>query len=222
MNRWLHLAWRPALLALGLVGVGLLLRGAGIGSVPDAGRHGPLATVLLGAVACAVGAPRQAVAYAAGLAWGFWPGMALALTAQLLGCATTMLWSRLIARRWAADLLRRRATGRLARLNGFLARNPFTSTLTLRLLPAGSNVLLNLVAGVSGIPAVPFLAASALGYLPQTAVFTLLGSGVRVGHATQVALAAALLILSFLLGVALLRRGQVPMTVGAASGSGEA
>ena len=211
MTRWMRFAWRPVLLVVGLVGAGLLLRGTGVGDFEHAGQHGPLAFVLLGALACAVGVPRQAVAYAGGLAWGFWPGVVLGLAAQVLGCAATLAWSRLVARRWAARWLRRRAGGRLARLDAFLARNPFTATLTLRLLPAGSNVVLNLAAGVSAVPAGPFLAASALGYVPQTAVFALLGGGVRVEHALQVALACALFAASLVLGAALLRRSRVPV-----------
>jgi uncharacterized membrane protein YdjX (TVP38/TMEM64 family) len=212
MLRWLRLAWRPALLLVGLVGAGLLLREAGaLGGVERAGKHGPLAYVLLGGLACAVGVPRQAVAYAGGLAWGFWPGAALGLAAQVLGCAATLTWSRLIARHWAARWLRRRAAGRLARLDAFLARNPFTATLTVRLLPVGSNFVLNLLAGVSALPARPFLVASALGYVPQTAVFALLGGGVRVEHAAQVALATVLFAVSLALGTALLWRGRVPV-----------
>ncbi len=207
---WVRLAWRPALLLAGLVGAGLLLHDAGLRSVAGTGQHGPLAYVLLGAAACAVGMPRQVVAYAGGLAWGFWPGAALGLAAQLLGCAATLFWSRLVARRWAARWLQRRAAGRLARLDAFLARNPFTATLTLRLLPVGSNLVVNLVAGVSAVPAGSFLAASALGYVPQTMVFALLGGGVRVEHGLQIALAAALFALSLLLGATLLRRGRVP------------
>jgi uncharacterized membrane protein YdjX (TVP38/TMEM64 family) len=211
---WARLPWRPVLLVVGLIGAGLMLRGAGLGGVATTGRHGPFAYVVLGTMACAVGVPRQVVAYAGGLAWGFWPGAALGLAAQVLGCAATLSWSRLVARRWATCWLRRRATGRLARLDAFLARNPFTATLTMRLLPVGSNMVLTLIAGVSAVPAGPFLAASALGYVPQTVVFALLGSGVRVEHGLQVALAAVLLALSLLLGAALVRRGRVPSAEG--------
>lgn len=211
MTHWFRLAWRPVLLLVGLVGAGLLLRGAGVGGFEHAGQHGPLAFVLLGGLACAVGVPRQAVAYAGGLAWGFWPGAALGLAAQVLGCAATLCWSRLVARRWAERWLRRRATGRLARLDAFLARRPFAATLTLRLLPVGSNLVLNLAVGVSAVPVGSFLAASALGYVPQTVVFALLGGGVRVEHAAQVAVAVALFAVSLALGTALLRRGRVPV-----------
>ena len=59
---------------------------------------------------------------------------------------------------------------------------------------------------MAAISAVPFLAASALGYVPQTVVFALLGKGVRVDGAWQLALAVALFAVSVVIGLALLRR----------------
>ncbi len=200
----------PALLLLGLVSAGLALRHLGLDAeIAAAGQHGPLAFVGLGAAACALGIPRQVVAYSGGLAFGFWPGATLALFAEVLGCIGNFYWARWAARAWTARLLAR-GGGRLQRLSRFLGANVFVATLTLRLLPVGSNLLLNLLAGVSGVAAGPFLAASALGYVPQTAVFALLGGGVRVSHGAQVAVAAVLLALSVALGLALARRRAVP------------
>ena len=212
MTGLLAKAWRPALLMLGLVAAGLALRGLGLDArVAAAGEGGALAFVALGTLACAVAVPRQVVAYAGGLAFGFWPGAALALAAEVLGCTANFFWARLAARRWAERWLQRAAGGRLDRLNRFLAAQAFTATLTLRLLPVGSNILLNLLAGVSGVLAGRFLLASALGYIPQTAVFALLGGGVQVSAAAQVALAAALFAASIGLGLLLLRRRPVPV-----------
>lgn len=211
MKGWIGMAWRPALLLAGLIGAGFALHAAAWRDlIAGAGQHGPMAYLLIGAAACAIGIPRQVVAYAGGLAWGFWPGVALGLVAQLLGCTATLLWSRLIARRWAERWLRRGTGDRMARLDAFLARHPFTATLVLRLLPVGSNPLLNLLAGVSAVPVVPFLAASALGYLPQTVIFALLGGGVRLEQEAQVGIAVALFALSLMLGTVLLRRERVP------------
>ena len=195
--------WKPVLLAGGLLLVGLALRnGWGRSALDAPAAAGPAAFVLAGAFACAVGVPRQVVAYAAGLGFGGMAGMALALAAQLLGCTADFLWARLVMRDWAA----RRVRGRLARLDQRLCRHPFTLTLTLRLLPVGSNLLLNLLAGVSAVPAWPFLAGSALGYGPQTVVFALLGSGTRVGRGEQLSLAVALFVLAAALGLWLMRR----------------
>lgn len=202
---------KPVLLLAGLVLAGIALRGVGFeDGVAAAGRHGPAAFVALAAVACAVGVPRQAVAYAGGLAFGFWPGLVLALAAEALGCAADFFWARLVAHAWATRWLARSQGGRLDRLDRFLCTNAFTATLTLRLLPVGSNIGLNLLAGVTGVAAAPFLVASVLGYVPQTVVFALLGGGMRVSQGEQVALAVALFAASIGLGVLLLRRRPIP------------
>lgn len=196
---------KPVLLLAGLVAAGLALRALGLdGQVAEAGRHGPALFVLLAAGGCALGMPRQLAAYAGGLAFGFWAGAALSLLAMVLGCIADFAWARLVARDWARRRLAR--GGRAARLDQFLSANPFTATLTLRLLPVGNNFALNLLAGVSGIAATPFVLGSALGFVPQTAVFALLGAGVRVGQGEQVAIAVALFAASAALGWRLLRR----------------
>ncbi len=197
------LLWKPALLLGGLLLAGLAVRsGWGRPALDAPAQAGPAAFVLIAAAACAVGVPRQVVAYAAGLGFGTWAGCALALLAEVVGCAADFLWARLIARDWAAA----RMSGRLAKLDGQLSRHPFGMTLTLRLLPVGSNILLNLLAGVSAVALGPFLLASAIGYLPQTMVFALLGGGVRVDATQQMLLAGGLFVLASALGLWLMRR----------------
>lgn len=198
---------RPALLLAGLLAAGLLLRLVPAGGVAGLLRHeaderGVIDLTLVGAALCAVGLPRQVVCYACGYALGGWWGSAVALAAQVIGCVVDFGWARLIGRDWA----RRRLSGRLARLDRALGARPFATALMLRLLPVGNNLLLNLAAGVSSAAALPFVAGSALGYLPQTAVFALAGAGTQLGHSRQVALAAALLLLAAALGWWLLRR----------------
>ena len=78
----------------------------------------------------------------------------------------------------------------IARVRAALAARPFRTTLALRLLPVGSNLALNLLAGLGRIPVLPFLAASAIGYLPQTLIFVLLGEGVAVDRHWQLGLGA--------------------------------
>ncbi|MBV9538243.1 MAG: VTT domain-containing protein [Acidisphaera sp.] len=196
---------KTVLLALGLVVAGLALRWASGGTgvlLHEAGAQGRLAFVLAATVLCAVGVPRQIAAYAGAYAFGLGPGMALALVAQVAGCTADLLWARILAREWT----RRRLGTRLARIDAFLAANPFPATLMLRLLPVGNNLLLNLLAGISGIAALPFLAASTLGYLPQTIVFGLLGAGSRIDGPSQIGLGIALFAASAALGLVLLRR----------------
>jgi uncharacterized membrane protein YdjX (TVP38/TMEM64 family) len=209
LKQWIGLVLQPALMIAVLIAAGLGLRALGLEhAIQHAGEQGPWAFVGLGALACAAGLPRQVVAYAGGLAFGFWPGMLMAMVAEAIGCAVDFWWARIIARRWAARFLERSAArgGRVARMERFLTANAFNATLTIRLLPVGNNVAFNVLAGVSGVAAAPFLLASVIGYVPQTVVFTLLGEGVRVSQGLQMGLAAALMALSLGLGVVLMRR----------------
>lgn len=211
-----------ALLLGGLVGAGFLVRTLPVDLSGHALAQSPGVFLLLGAAACAVGVPRQAIAFAGGYAYGFWGGGGLALVAQALGCLLDLLWSRAVARDWARRRLRGRFGARLARLDAFLASHPFGTTLTLRLLPVGNNLALNLLAGLSAVATGPFLAASIIGYLPQTIIFALLGEGVEVGRAVQIALGAVLFAASSLLGILLLRRQRAADLAEAASGAPDA
>ena len=78
--------------------------------------------------------------------------------------------------------------------------------LLVRLLPLGSNWMINIAAGVSSVGKWPFLLGSALGYIPQMLVFSLVGSGTRVDQFWQVAIAMALFVLAAVLGVVLYRK----------------
>ncbi|MBC9180321.1 TVP38/TMEM64 family protein [Pseudoroseomonas ludipueritiae] len=203
-----------ALLAAGLGLGGWLLRELGDGR-PEAWVQrfglqqtlwGETAFLLLGALACAVGVPRQAVAFLGGYAFGAWTGGALGMLAQLLGCAAAFFWAAAVGRGWAERRLDGRFGRRLRALRDVLAASPFNTTLALRLLPVGNNLALNLLAGLSGIPALAFLAGSAVGYLPQTVIFALAGSGVAVARNWQIGLAVVLFVVSALLGLWMLRR----------------
>ncbi len=206
--------WRPFLLLAGLVLAGLALHALPEGGAsklleqlsaePSASSAAML--VVIGSLLCAVGVPRQIVAYAAAYAFGFWMGAALSLAAQMVGCVADFYWARLVGRKWAREKMARRWGGRLARMDDFLTANPFTATVILRLLPVGNNLAVNLLAGVSGVAAAAFMVGSAIGYVPQTVIFALLGGGARVDRATQIVVAVALFAASALAGVVLLRR----------------
>ena len=211
---------RLLLLVAGLAAIGWAMRA--VGAVPgtewvdlhvrDAGWQGEASFLLLGTVMGAAGLPRQAIAFLGGYAFGAVEGTALALLAQLLGCAATFLWARAVGRAWAERRLSRPSGARLRPLVETLRAEPFAASLALRLFPVGNNLLLNLLAGVSGLAAGRFLLASALGYLPQTVVFALLGKGVRVEGAWQLGLSLALLASSVALGLWLMRRHRGRLT----------
>ncbi len=197
---------KAAVTMAALLAAGFALRQFGAGwlrQVPaDAG--GVALLVGVGGVMTAVGLPRQVVAFSAGTVFGAPLGVVWALLGQILGCAMDFFAARSVAGNWA----RRRLTGRWRRLDGFILAQPFMATLTLRLLPVGNNTAVNLLAGVAGVRAVPFLLASLLGYLPQTLIFALLGSGMRVGRGAQIGVGLGLFVASAALGVVMWRRGR--------------
>ncbi|WP_305879987.1 TVP38/TMEM64 family protein [Siccirubricoccus soli] len=207
---------RLLVLAAGLAAAGLALRG--IGLVPGTewvdryvrgqGMWGEAVFLLVAAAATALGVPRQGLAFLGGYAFGTVMGTALAVGGTVLGAALSLGWARLVGRGWAERQLAGRFGRRLRPVRDVLAANPFGATLALRLLPVGNNLALNLLAGLAGVPALPFLAASVLGYLPQTLVFALLGKGVRVDGAWQLGLSAGLFVFSVAIGLWLLRRAR--------------
>ncbi len=213
---------RFLLMAVGLALGGLLLRvlGAAPGTewvdlyVRDQGILGESLFLVIGAAALAAGVPRQAVAFLGGYAFGTVVGVGLALVAQILGCAIAFFWAGAVGRGWAERRMAGRFGPQLRPIVALLRENPFGATLALRLFPVGNNLALNLLAGMSGIPAGAFLSASLLGYVPQTVVFALLGKGVRVDGTWQLVLSVVLLAGSIGLGVWLMRRHRAGRAVG--------
>lgn len=215
-----------------LVGVGFLVEGGWLGewlsaewidqAVRDRGLSGELLYLGVAAVATAIAVPRHVVSFLGGYAFGVAFGTLLALAATEIGCGLTFFYARFIGRplvsaRWAA---------RARRVEDFIAAHPFWMTLLIRLLPVGNNFVTNLAAGVTRVPAAPFLGGSLVGYVPQTLVFALAGSGVELGAGLRIAIAAALFVISGLIGTALYRQVRHGKSLGeevdeALEGTGE-
>ena len=208
--------WRIALRAIGLLGsvaaIALLLEKTHVGAIfgpawIDAevrghGLAGELLFVCAGGMLTAVGMPRQLVSFLGGYAFGVVSGSALAVLATLIGCAASFYYARLLGRAYVAS----RFPGRVRRLDGLIAEHPLQTTLLIRLSPVGNNLLTNLLAGVTSVRPAPFFAGSVIGYLPQTVIFALGGSGVNADPLLGSALSVILFIVSGALGVWLFRR----------------
>ena len=150
---------------------------------------GTLGFVLGGAALTAVGLSRQAVALVGGYLFGAAFGTPLALGATLAGSAAAYG----LAARLGRDGIERRWPTLGARLREWTRDDAFAKVLMLRLLPIGSNLVTNLAAGVARAPFAAFLAASLVGFLPQTLVFALAGHGVGEVRAAPVLLGTGLL-----------------------------
>ena len=171
------------------------------------GVNGALLFLLMGGLFTAIGLPRQIIAFLGGYAFNIGLGTVLGALAALLGCMLSFAYARLFAK----GLLRARLGERAGRFDRFIHDHPFTMTVLVRLLPVGNNLLTNLAAGISSIRPGYFLLGSLIGYLPQTLVFALVGSGVQIAPALKLGLAIGLFLISGALGAYLykhFRHGQ--------------
>jgi len=166
------------------------------------GLNGALLFLLMGGLFTAIGLPRQVIAFLGGYAFSVWLGMLLGALAALLGCMLSFAYARFFGQ----GFLRARLGERARRFDRFVHDHPFSMTVLIRLLPVGSNLLTNLAAGISSIRPAYFFSGTLLGYLPQTLVFALVGSGVHIAPMLKLALAIALFLVSMAFGVYLYRR----------------
>jgi uncharacterized membrane protein YdjX (TVP38/TMEM64 family) len=166
------------------------------------GFNGALLFLLMGGLFTAIGLPRQIIAFLGGYAFGVTLGTLLGTLAALLGCGLSFAYARLFGK----NLLRARLGERAGRFDRFIHDHPFSMTMLVRLLPIGNNLLTNLAAGISSIRAMYFLSGTFLGYLPQTLVFALVGSGVHIDPVLKLVLASGLFLISGVLGTYLYRR----------------
>jgi uncharacterized membrane protein YdjX (TVP38/TMEM64 family) len=197
---------------ISLVAIGFALKITGLGSSIDKawidsdirgqGFNGELFFVCVGMLFTAVGLPRQIICFLAGYAFGLLEGMVLAMVASVLGCIIAFFYARIMGQVFVVS----RFPDRVKRIDDFLHKNPFSMTLLIRLLPLGSNVVTNLAAGVSGVGPVSFFLGSAIGYLPQSLVFTLVGSGFSVDPEIRIAISIILFAISGFLGIFLFRK----------------
>ena len=170
--------------------------------VRNHGVNGVLLFLLMGGVFTAIGLPRQIIAFLGGYAFSIGLGTLLGALAALLGCMLSFAYARFFGK----GLLRAKLGERAGRFDRFIHDHPFSMTVLIRLLPVGSNLLTNLAAGISSIRPVYFFSGTFLGYLPQTLVFALVGSGVHIAPGLKLALAIGLFMISGVLGAYLYRR----------------
>jgi uncharacterized membrane protein YdjX (TVP38/TMEM64 family) len=166
------------------------------------GVPGELLFLVTGWLLSSIGLSRQLVAFLGGYAFGFLPGVLLSTLAVVAGCMLTFYVARYLLR----IFLLQHYAGSIGRMGMFIDQNTFTMTLLVRLLPVGSNLMVNVAGGVAGVRSVPFFLGSALGYLPQMLIFALVGSGTSVDRFWQVVLAMVLFIGATVLGYWLYRQ----------------
>ncbi|MEV7889820.1 TVP38/TMEM64 family protein [Streptomyces sp. NPDC002817] len=138
---------------------------------------GGAAAALVYAVAyglCSVAfVPRPLLNLAAGALFGSQLGLGAALAGTVLGAGIAFTLGRVLGQ----DALRPLLRGRLLQgADGQLSRHGFRSMLAIRLFPGVPFAAANYCAAVSRMGYVPFLLATALGSIPNTAAYVVAGA----------------------------------------------
>jgi uncharacterized membrane protein YdjX (TVP38/TMEM64 family) len=163
--------------------------------VHELGVGGPLLLLGLALIHAVVFYPAEIVDAAAGFAYGFVPGLLLAMTGWLLSGLVCFAVGRSVARplldRWLG-------AERFERIEAMIERGGPTLLLAMRLIPILPFSLVSYAAGAARVPAWRFVWTTAVGYLPITAIAVYLGTrleGLSLSDPLVIGSAAALLLL---------------------------
>jgi uncharacterized membrane protein YdjX (TVP38/TMEM64 family) len=141
------------------------------------GAHRLLAVVIYVAVyaaAIATSIPGGLVlSVAGGFLFGTWLGSVCVLVGATAGATAVFLAARTALR----DVLAVRAGPYMRRMEAGFRENAFHYLLVLRLVPLFPFWLVNLVPALLGVPLRTYVAATALGIIPGTVVFSSVGNG---------------------------------------------
>lgn len=114
------------------------------------------------------------------LAGGFLFGVGIGASLTVVGATIGAAALFLIARSALGDVLRQRAGPFLSRMADGFSKDAFNYLLFLRLVPAFPFWAVNLAPALLGMRLVPFVAATALGVIPGTTVYSAFGAS--LGH----------------------------------------
>ena len=157
------------------------------------------------ALATSIGLPRQIAALVAGINLGAFIGVIVATLAATLGCLITFN----VARYLLSARITRRYPSQLTKLSDFLGERTFLKAIIIRILPLGSNFITNIIAGVSKVSMPAYVSGSFVGFIPQMVIFSLAGSGIRLGAQNELMASAILFIIALLLTAYLVKKHKV-------------
>ncbi|MBV7317164.1 TVP38/TMEM64 family protein [Shewanella sp. NIFS-20-20] len=160
--------------------------------------HWALFTLSVSGIAfTAIGGPRQLIATMFGFCYGGLNGAIWSTGIAIIGALLAFYSARFIFK----DLLEQHFQRKLDMFNHVFSRDAWIKVMTIRLLPVGSNLVTNLLAGSTRISATSFTLGSLIGYLPQMLIFSFIGAGISFSDRGQLMVSLCLIVLSvFLIG----------------------
>lgn len=152
-----------------------------------AGWWGPAGFVLGYAALTLAPVPKNVLSIAAGVLFGFLPGLLLVYVAALLGASMAFWLGRLLGR----DAVERFTGTRVEKVDAVLGRRGFLAVVGVRLVPVLPFTAINYSAGLTMLGWWPYLLGTMVGILPGTVSFLALGAyGLDFGWPATLAVAA--------------------------------
>ena len=173
------------------------------------GAWGPIAYILLYAVGPSFLVPGAVMTIAGGLAFGALWGALWSVIGADLGALIAFGAGRFLGRSFVQKIVGERFQS----LMGRLARDGFYIILYLRIVPVIPYNALNLLAGASPIEFRDYFWASAIGILPGTILFAMLGDALWHPMQPRFFIAVALILCCFAAGEIFRRRNKVSVDV---------
>ncbi len=136
----------------------------------------------------ALGIPKIWICAAAGTLFGIIIGFPVALIACLIGSAVNFFMGRYLLR----GPVNRHMPRRLRHWYNAFNKHGFRAILYLRLFPFTNATLTNIVGGASNVSFRDYITATAIGYVPFSLTFTILGSSAAKQNIWQLAAGLAL------------------------------
>lgn len=149
-----------------------------------------------------VALPRQIAAFTCGYSFGFIDGVIIATLATTLGCYLTFITSRKILQSWVV----KQKFKQQKYIIDFLNTDLFYKAIIIRILPIGSNFLTNIITGACSVPLKQYLLGSFIGFIPQMIIFSLAGSGTKLGDSTHLIISLILFLMASLIGIWLYKK----------------
>lgn len=174
----------------------------------------PVVFVVAYAVLAALDFSGLVLTLAGGVVFGFERGVVLNTIGANLGANAAYLLARMLGKDAVAALL----GARFSRLQSYAEAGGFVWLFRLRLIPVFPFNLLNLAAGLAGMPWRTFAAATALGIVPGTLIYTYFADAIVTGSGqaprvafTRLLIAGGLLLLLTFAPAVARRLGWIPV-----------
>jgi uncharacterized membrane protein YdjX (TVP38/TMEM64 family) len=156
-------------------------------------------------LATSIGLPRQIAAVVTGINLGAFIGVIIATLATTLGCLITFAVTRYLF----SKRITQKYPKQLTKLSTFLGEQTFLKAIVIRILPLGSNFITNIVAGVSKVSMFAYVSGSFIGFIPQMIIFSLAGSGIRLGAKNELVASGILFVIALLITAFLVNNHRI-------------